>query len=53
MGTHSGMVVCEGIIDRHVFEKPTDLLVEETLDFCEIIFRVDEDGTDVSFDNIR
>lgn len=46
------MVVCEGVVDGHVFEEPSDVLVEEAFDFCEIVFRVDEDGTDVGFDDV-
>ncbi len=46
------MVVREGVVNRHVFEKPSDVLVEEAFDFGEIVFRVDEDGADVGFDDV-
>lgn len=52
-GTYGWVVVREGVVNGHVFEEPSDVLVEEAFDFCEIVFRVDEDGADVGFDNVR
>ena len=46
------MVVCEGVVDGHVFEEPADMLVEEAFDFCEVVLRVDEDGADVGFHDV-
>lgn len=51
-GTYGWVVVREGVVDGHVFEEPSDVLVEEAFNFCEIVFRVDEDGTDVGFDDV-
>ena len=47
------MIVGEGIVDRHVFKEPTDVSVEEALDFLVIELRVDEHGADVSFRYVR
>lgn len=47
------MIVSERIIDRHVLEEPTDVLVEEAFNLSIIEFRVHEDGTQVRFYYIR
>jgi hypothetical protein len=44
-----GMVVGEGVVDGHVFEKGFHVLVEEVLDVAVIVGGVDEDGADVGF----
>lgn len=46
------MVVGKGVVDAHVFEEPSDVCLEEPLDFFVIKFGVYEDGSDVSFDDI-
>lgn len=51
-GTYGWVVIGEGVVDGHVFEEPADVLVEEAFDFCEVVFRVDEDGADVGFDDV-
>ena len=47
------MIVGESIIDRHVFEEPADVSVEEALDFLVIELRIDKDGANVSFRYVR
>ena len=52
-GTYGGMIVGKGVVDGHVFEKPSDVGVEEALDFFVVEFRVHEEGADVGFDYVR
>jgi len=40
------------IVDGHVFEIPFDVGVEEAFDFAIVVFRVDEDGTNESLNNV-
>lgn len=51
--TYDRVMVGKSIVNGHVFEEPTDVLVKETLDFCEVEFRVDEDGAKIGFYNVR
>jgi hypothetical protein len=51
-GTYGWVIVCEGVVDSHVFKEPSDMLVKEALDFFKIELRVDKDCTYVCFNNI-
>ena len=48
-----GMVVRERVVDGHVNEEWPDVLVEESLDDGVVEARVDEDSTNVGFDDVR
>lgn len=43
------MVIGEGVVDGHVYEKGFHVLVEEGLDVTVVVGGVDEDGADVGF----
>lgn len=45
--TYRGVVVGKSVVYRHVLEVPANVLVEETLDFFEVEFRINEEGSDV------
>lgn len=47
------MIVSEGIINFHVFKKPSDVLVEEALNFSVIELRINKEGADVRLYDIR
>lgn len=47
------MAVCIVVIRAHVFEVPTDVLVEEALDFRKVELGVDKQGTNIGLDDIR
>lgn len=51
--TYRRMVVCKSIVNGHFFEEPTDMLVEEPLNFIVVVLGVDKDGANVGFDDIR
>ena len=51
--TYGRMIVGVSIINRHIFKKPLDVLVEEALNFSVLEFRVNKEGTDVRLHNIR
>ena len=46
------MVVGIGVIDVHVLEKPSDVLVEEALDLAVIEFGVNKESANVRFDDV-
>lgn len=35
-GTYCGVIVCETVIDFHVFEEPLNMLLKETLHLIEV-----------------
>lgn len=41
------------VVVAHIFEVPTNVLIEEALYFGEIEFRIYKDSADISFDKIR
>ena len=47
------MVVGKGVIDSHVLKEPSDVLVEEALDFSIIEFRINEEGANIRLHDIR
>ena len=46
------MIVCESIIDTHIFEKPANVSIEEAFNFLVVELRVDENSTYVRFYDI-
>lgn len=50
---HGGVVVCEGVVDGHIFEEPAHVAIEEALDFCKVELGVDKDGANVGLDDVR
>ena len=52
MQRRAWMVVGVAVVDAHVFEVWTNVLVEETLHFAVVEVRVNEDGAYVRFDHI-
>ena len=51
--TYRRMVIGKSVVDSHILEEPPNVVIEKAFDFTIIIFRVDEDSSDVRFDNIR
>jgi len=47
------MIIRKGIVDGHVFEEPSDMRVEEALDFFVIELGVHKHSADVGFNYIR
>ena len=47
------MVVGKGIIDTHVLEKPSDVLVEKALNFSIFEFGVNKESANIRLDDIR
>ena len=47
------MVVGISVIDVHVLEKPSNVVVEEALDLSVVEFRVHKEGANVRLYNIR
>ena len=52
MESYRWVIVRKGIVDRHIFEEPTDMLIEKTFNFPKAEFRVDKDCTKISFNDI-
>lgn len=51
-GTYCGVVVCEGIVDFHVFKEPLDMLLKEALHLSKVELRVHKDRTNICLDNV-
>ena len=51
--TYCRMIVCKCVIDIHIFEEPTDVVLEESLHLAIVKFGINKDSSDVSFDDIR
>ena len=47
------MIISKSIVDSHILEKPPNMVFEKAFNFTIIILRVDEDSSDIRFDNIR
>lgn len=52
-GTHRRMIVGISVIYIHVLEKPSNVFVEEALNLSKVEVRVNKEGADVRFHNIR
>lgn len=46
------MIVGKGVVDGHVFEEPSDVGVEEALNFSVVELGVDKNGADVGLDHV-
>ena len=47
------MVVGIGVIDIHVLEEPSDVLIKEALDLAVVEFRVYKESANVGLHNVR
>lgn len=47
------MLVCKGIVYRHVVEVWLDIFLEEDLDYLEVETRIDKGGSKIGFDHVR
>ena len=51
--TYCRVVVGKSVVNSHVFEEALDVLIKEALDFAVVEVRIDEDRSNVGFENVR
>lgn len=47
------MLVCKGIVYRHVVEIRLDIFLKESLDYVVVETRIDKCGSKIGFDHVR
>lgn len=52
LATNYGMIIRKRVVYMHILEKTPDVGVEEAFDLMEVEFRVDEDSSDIGFDDV-
>lgn len=47
-----GVIVGKGVVDGHVFEEATDMVMKKAFDHRKVEVRVDEEGAEIGFDGV-